>query len=179
MSRDKTLCLIFVNIPQTKFKMLNYQNFAVKLVISLAIFLINFWVISPANATTQELQINSDQGYIVKATFSYDAEDQVKAIAEKGKGVTKAIKDLKVSFYDPAGSMVASYDNIVDGVAQENYFEFHYDPDKQELLGELDIGGESEGEMYLKGNVNQELSLIMIKPSGEEEIIDRLPPISY
>lgn len=154
--------------------MFNYHNFAVKLLACLAILLINFWDILPVYGATQELQINSDQGYMVQATFSYDAGDQVSAIAEQGKGTTKKIKDLKVSFYDPAGSMVASYNNIVDKVAQGNYFEFNYDPQKQELIGEIDIGGESAGEIYLKGNVDQELSLIMIKPSGEEEIIDQL-----
>ena len=159
--------------------MFNYQNVAVKLAASLAIVLIHLGYVLPANAVTQKLQINSANGYKVETTFSYDAGSNSSAIAEQGKGETQAINNLKVSFYDPSGSMVASYDNIVDGIAQGNYFEFNYDPATQKLLGEIDLGGEFAGEMYLKGNVDQELSLIRVKPSGEEEVIDRLLVISY
>ena len=159
--------------------MFNYQNVAVKLAVTLTIVIIHLCYISPVNAVTQKLQINTANGYKVETTFSYDAASNSGAIAEQGKGATQAIDNLTVSFYDPSGSMVASYDNIVDGIAQGNYFEFNYDPATQKLLGEIDLGGEFTGEMYLKGNVDQELSLIMVKPSGEEEVIDRLLVISY
>ncbi|MEO1673758.1 MAG: hypothetical protein AAFR77_23775, partial [Cyanobacteria bacterium J06631_2] len=79
---------------------------------------------------------------------------------------------LKVSFYSPDREMIASYDNIVDGVVQANYFEFHYDPATQQLLGEMDLGGESAGEIYLKGNVKQGLVLIEVEPSGEEKTMN-------
>ena len=154
--------------------MFNYQNVAVKLAASLAIVIIHLGYVLPANAVTQKLQINSANGYKVETTFSYDADSNSGAIAEHGKGATQAIDNLTVSFYDPSGSMVASYDNIVDGIAQGNYLEFNYDPATQKLLGEIDLGGEFVGEMYLKGNVDQELSLIMVKPSGEEEVIETI-----
>ena len=159
--------------------MFNYQNVAVKLAASLAIVLIHLCYVLPANAVTQKLQINSDNGYRVETTFSYDAASHSGAITEQGKGATQAIDNLTVSFYDPSGSMIANYDNIVDGIAQGNYFEFNYDPATQKLLGEIDLGGEFVGEIYLKGNVDQELFLIMLKPSGEEVVIDQLLVINY
>ena len=154
--------------------MFNYQNVTVRLAASLAIVLIHLGYVFPAHAVTQKLQISSANGYKVETTFSYDAASNSGAIAEQGKGATQAIDNLTVSFYDPSGSMIANYDNIVDGIAQGNYFKFNYDPATQKLLGEIDLGGELVGEMYLKGNVDQELSLIMVKPSGEEEVIERL-----
>ena len=68
--------------------------------------------------------------------------------------------------------MIASYDNIVDGVVQGNYFEFNYDPDTQQLLGKVDLGGESPGEIYLKGDADNGLTLIMVEPTGEEKVMD-------
>ncbi len=152
--------------------MFTYQNLAVKLIVTWVIVLTNLCWVFPAGATTEQLQINSDHGYRVTTAFSYDETDSSGAIAEQGKGGTNKVNSLTVSFYDPAGVMVASYDNIVDGMVQGNYFEFHYDPINHKVLGEIDLGGESEGEIYLKGNINQELSLIKIESSGEESTLD-------
>lgn len=154
------------------FKRPSYQKYAAKLIVSFAIVLINFGYVLPVNALVQELQINSDQGYTVKTTFSYNEVSSREAIAEQGKGKTKAVDNLKVSFYDPSGSMVASYDNIVNGIVQGNYFEFHYDPKTQKLFGEIDLGGDSVGEMYLKGKLEQGLSLIRVETSGQESTIE-------
>ena len=151
--------------------MFNSHNLAIKLLASLAIVLVNFCWILPAYGTTQKLQIKSDNGYRVTTVFSYDETKSLGAIAEQGRGTTKAVDYLKVSFYDPSGSMVASYDNIVNGIAQGTYFNFHYDLIRQKLIGEIDLGGESAGEIYLKGNIDQELSLIKVEYSGKEEIV--------
>ena len=151
--------------------MFNYQNLAVKLVVTFMIALTNLSWALPASATTQELQINSDNGYRVTAVFNYDETKSLGEIAESGKGATNTVNFLKVSFYDPAGVMVASYDNIVDGIAQGSYFEFHYDSIKHELMGDVDLGGESEGEIYIKGNINQELSLIKVESNEKESIV--------
>ncbi|GAB4234300.1 MAG: hypothetical protein Kow0049_18170 [Stanieria sp.] len=53
-----------------------------------------------------------------------------------------------------------------------NYFEFHFDTATQKLFGNIDLGGELSGELFLKGTVNQKLSLIEIEPSGKEHLID-------
>lgn len=152
--------------------MFNYRNLAVKLIFALVMVLTNLCWVLPAGATTEQLQINSDHGYRVTTAFSYDETKGLRAIAEKGKGATNTVNYLKVSFYDPAGVMVASYDNIVDGMVPGKYFEFHYDPINHELLGEIDLGGESEGEIYLKGKINQELSLIKVESDGKESTLD-------
>ena len=148
----------------------SHQNLSVKIAICLTTFflaVLNF--IPAASATTQKLQLESRQGYTIEASFSYPTQP-TGAIAERGEGATKTIDSLKVSFYDPDGNAIASYDNIKDGVARGKYFEFNYDPATGELQGAIDIGGESAGEMYLKGEVESGLSLIEVDRSGEKEI---------
>ena len=154
--------------------MVNYQNFAVTLTTILAIALINLLAVFPAAAITQDFQLHSEQGYRVETSFSYDeTKTNTGAIAVQGKEANE-VDSLKVRFYDPDGEMIASYDNIVDGIIQNNYFEFNYDLNTQQLLGKVDIGGEVAGEIYLQGDVDQGLSLIMIEPSGEEKVIDHV-----
>ena len=158
--------------------MLKYRNLAILAIIGIVILASLCFpttampTASFAIAITQDLQINSRAGYTVKARFSYDDTRNIGVIRESGKGKTKAIDSLVVSFYNRAGEMIASYDNIADGVATGDYFEFNFDPATQQLLGEIDLGGESAGEMYLKGEVDRELSLIEIDTSGEERTID-------
>ena len=177
--------------------MSNYQNLFVKLVTSLAMsssgrgtwrnkfavsarssfaiaVIISLCFISPATAVTQKLQLNSATGYIVETTFSYDENQTPIAIKEQGLGKTNAINSMKVSFYKPSGELIASYDNIVNGVSKGSYFEFNFDPKTQQLSGNIDLGGESIGEMYLKGEIEQGLSLIEVKTTGKEKIIDQV-----
>ena len=164
------------------FKLPNYRILLSKIAIySIAIAITTFCFVPIANAVTQNLQFNSPKGYTIETSFSYDAanfnaialKDSLR-IAEQGTGKTNVLDALKVSFYDPAGKEIASYDNIVDGTVRGTYFEFNYDPATQQLTGELDLGGELAGEMYLKGEVDRELSLIEVEPSGEEQVLDRL-----
>ena len=134
------------------------------------------WIF-PAFALTQQLEMNSTTGYTIKITFSYDEQSLV-TVSEHGTGTTNVLNSLTVSFYDPSGAMIASYDNIVDGVGQSDYLEFNYDPATQQLLGKIDFGGESTGEMYLKGEIDRELFLIKVEASGEERAIDRFSVLS-
>ena len=150
--------------------MLNRRNFIVKLLIA-TIVSIAFWIQPAAYATTQQIQLNGANGYTVQTTFSYKSSN-LETIAEGGKGKTKVIDSLTVNFYNPSGEAIASYNNIVDGVARGNYFQFNFDPATQKLWGEIDLGGELAGEMYLKGEVEGELSLIEVEASGKERIID-------
>jgi hypothetical protein len=167
------LAIELIFLVFSMFSMVNYQNFAVKLTTILAIALINLIEVFPAVAITQDFQLNSDRGYRVETNFSYDETKSSGMLAEQGKE-SNLVDSLKVSFYDPDGKMIASYDNIVDGMIQNNYFEFNYDLNSQQLLGRVDLGGESAGEMYLKGDVDQGFSLIMVEPSGDEKVIDRI-----
>ena len=151
--------------------MLKYRNLAI-LAITGIVILANLCFPMTAIATTQDIQINSKAGYTIQARFSYDDTKNIGVIRESGRGKTKAIDSLVVSFYDPAGETIASYNNVAHGVATGDYFEFNFDPTTQQLLGEIDLGGESAGQMYLKGEVDRELSLIEIDASGEEKAID-------
>ena len=151
--------------------MLKYRNLAIVAIMGIVI-LASLCFPATAIAITQDLQISSMAGYTIKARFSYDDTENIGVIRESGRGKTQAIDSLIVSFYNPAGEIIASYDNIADGVATGNYFEFNFDPATQQLLGEIDLGGESAGEMYLKGEVDGELSLIEIDASGKEKAID-------
>ncbi|MGL5834027.1 MAG: hypothetical protein ACRC1Z_12470 [Waterburya sp.] len=151
---------------------MNYQNFAVKLTAIMAIALINLAWVFPAVAITQKVQIKSLDGYQVEINFSYDATPDTPMLSEQGREA-KLVDDLKVNFYDPDSKMIASYDNIVDGIIQSKYFEFNYELKTQRLQGKVDLGGTSAGEMYLKGDIDQGLSLIMVEPSGEERIVDQ------
>ena len=128
-------------------------------------------LVPAAGAITQELQLESQKGYIIKTSFSYDSQTP-ETIAERGTGKTKVVDSLRVSFYEPTGKAIATYDNIVDGTVKGEYFEFNYDPATEQLQGTIDLGGESAGEMYLKGKADGELSLIRIDESGKEEVID-------
>ena len=148
-----------------------YQNLLLNIVTLIIIFATSLWV-SPALAVTQKLQLNTATGYVVKTTFSYDDAKNPEIIAEHGQGETQIIDSMRVSFYQPSGELIASYDNIIDGVARGTYFEFNYQPATQQLRGEIDLGGELPGEIYLKGKADGELSLIKVKTSGDEEIID-------
>ena len=150
-----------------------YFNFFVNLVTNLTIAIaIISSVTFPALAVTQKLEFDTKAGYIVKTTFSYDETQKLQKIAEYGKGKTSVLNSLQVSFYKPSGELIATYDNIVDGIALGNYFEFNFDPKTRHILGNIDLGGESAGEIYLKGEANGEMSLIGVTESGEEKIID-------
>jgi hypothetical protein len=155
----------------------NYLNLAVKLTavvtVVMAIALINLASVFPAVAVMQKVQIKSLGGYQVEINFSYDASQNTLMLSEQGREA-KLVDDLKVNFYAPDGKMIASYDNIVDGIIQSKYFEFNYELETQRLQGKVDLGGTSEGEMYLKGDIEQGFSLIMVEPSGEERIVDQV-----
>lgn len=139
----------------------------------MAIALINLAWVFPAVAVTQKVQVKSLNGYQVEINFSYDGTQNTLILSEQGKEA-KLVDDLKVNFYDPDGKMIASYDNIVDGIIHSKYFEFNYELETQRLQGKVDLGGTSAGEMYLKGDINQGFSLIMVEPSGEERIVDQV-----
>jgi hypothetical protein len=155
--------------------MANYLNFFVRIVTNLVIFLaISLYFIAPATAITQKLQLYSTTGHIIKTTFSYDQTPDLTPIREQGAGKTQTLEALTISFYQPSGELIATYNNIVNGVVTDNYLEFNFDPATKKLLDNLDLGGELAGEMYLKGNVEEGLSLIEVTASGEEKVIAQI-----
>ena len=145
-------------------------NLVTKLIFAVAI---NLLFIFPATAISQKLEFDTPAGYKVEATFSYQETEHQPIIRERGQGKTQTLDSMRVSFYQPSGELIETYDNIVDGEVTGNYFEFNYDPATKQILGNIDLGGESAGEMYLKGSVERDLSLIKVSDSGEEHIISR------
>ena len=129
--------------------------------------------IAIAEAVTMIFQWTGEKGYSAKVVFSYDEQVNSVQIIEEGRGMTEIIQNLTVSFYNPAGQSLGSYDNIKQGVSQFPYFKFNFDPQKQQVTGLIDLGGDSSGEIYLKGIVEENLKLFKIDQSGKETIYDQ------
>ena len=129
--------------------------------------------IAIAEAVTMNFQWTGEKGYSAKIVFSYDEPLNFDQIIEEGRGKAKIIQDLTVSFYNPAGQFLGSYDNIKQGVSQFPYFKFNFDSQKQQVTGLIDLGGDSSGEIYLKGIVEENLKLFKIDQSGKETIYDQ------
>jgi hypothetical protein len=146
-----------------------------KLLIFLAIAIaLNNSFFSSALAATQKFQFQSQTGYSVRGIFDYDGVTEGKIISAKGGGKTDNLQSLTVSFYDPQGKLIRTYDNVVNGTAGGNYFEFHFDTKNRQLIGNLDLGGEVAGEMYVKGTMAGELNLIEVDSSDRDRVLDHL-----
>ncbi|PZV26727.1 MAG: hypothetical protein DCF12_08260 [Snowella sp.] len=129
--------------------------------------------IAIAEAVTMNFQWTGEKGYSAKIVFSYHEPLNSDQIIEEGRGKAKIIENLTVSFYNPAGQSLGSYDNIKQGVSQFPYFKFNFNPQKQQVTGLIDLGGASLGEIYLKGIVQENLKLFKIDQSGQETIYDQ------
>ena len=129
------------------------------------------WV-SSAQAATSSIQWQGLAGYSVTATYSYEELPNGQVIHEQGRGFTNKLKALQVQFYDSTGQLIYQHDDIKDGVSQGKYFELNLDPTTQEISGRIDIGGENTEELFLRGTVNEGLSLMQIDASGEEFVLD-------
>ena len=150
------------------------KNLLITLLITIFITAISgFMLDRSAEAMTQSFQWTGKTGYSARGRFSYDEAKVAKTIAEQGAGKTNILKSLIVTFYNPSGEPISTYENVVNGIASGNYFEFHFDPVKQKLFGSIDLGGEFADEMYLKGEVDRQLSLIEVDSSGIDRTIDR------
>ncbi len=151
-----------------------FFSFSKIIIYLLIIILINVvGEIAIAEAVTMSFQWIGERGYSAKVVFSYDEQVNSDQIIEEGRGKAKIIENLTVSFYNPAGQSLGSYDNIKQGVSQFPYFKFNFDPQKQQVTGLIDLGGASSGELYLKGIVQENLKLFKIDQSGKETIYDQ------
>lgn len=129
--------------------------------------------IAATEAVTQNFQWNGTTGYRVEGTLSYDKTIDNRVVSEKGAGLMKQLNSLQVKVYNPDDEVIGEYDNVVDGKSQNDYFELNLDPESNKIVGNIDLGGAEPGELYLKGTVDGQLSLIEIKPSGKEHSVDR------
>lgn len=148
--------------------------FSIVLLLSLSIGMIP---IAGARAVTIEFSWSGDNGYTARGSFRYDGKTAPAVIHEEGSGRTKVIEKLGISFLDRRGKEIARYDNVIGGVSDAKYFRFNFDTRTGEIFGSIDLGGESAGEIYLKGIVNDNLALFHV---GEDDVTmdgDRSPEI--
>jgi len=136
--------------------------------------IINFFgQVAIAEAVTIKCHWVGEKGYSAEVIFSYDKSLMPNQMIEEGRGKTKIIHNLTVSFYNPTGQLLGTYDNIKQSVSQSPYFQFNFDPQHQKIMGLIDLGGDSSGEIYLKGIVQENLKLFKIDQAGEETIYDQ------
>jgi hypothetical protein len=139
-------------------------------IILLTLLSINIFNIAPIQAETIEFQWSGKGGYTVWGWFQYDETTAPLIFTEAGSGQTQVLERLQISFHDPAGREIASYDNVIDGVAKAEYFQFNFDRQRGKIFGNIDLGGESSGETYWKGVVNDSLSIFQV--DGEDSVMD-------
>jgi hypothetical protein len=113
-------------------------------------------------AVTIDFQWSGKGGYTAKGSFSYDETKAPAIFSEKGSGKMQVLENFQVSFYDSDGQKIARYNNVREGFSQTNYFQFNFNTKTGEVFGEIDLGGEATGETYLKGLVNDNLSLFRV-----------------
>ncbi|MEQ8468338.1 hypothetical protein [Coleofasciculus sp. E1-EBD-02] len=150
------------------------QRIFVQLVIvtSLALSLLLTSIAPAAEAMTVNFTWQGNQGYLATGTFNYDEKTAPAILSEKGVGTTQALESLTVSFADPSNHPIKTYNTINDGVSTGKYFQFNFNTMTQDIIGSIDIGGELPGDIYLKGTVDTDLSLIQVFDSGAEKIVD-------
>jgi hypothetical protein len=119
---------------------------------------------------TINFQWSGDGGYTARGSFSYDQKTAPTILREKGAGKMRILKDFQVSFYDLKGQEIAKYNNVKDGFSQTNYFQFNFNTKTGQVFGAIDLGGESSGETYLKGIVNDNLALFRVE--GGDLVMD-------
>jgi hypothetical protein len=129
--------------------------------------------IAITEAVTTKCHWVGEKGYSAEIIFSYDEQLMPHQIIEEGRGKTEIIQDLTVSFYNSTDQLLGTYDNIKQGVSQFPYFKFNFDPQHRKIIGLIDLGGDSSGEVYLKGIVQENLKLFKIDQSGKEIIYDQ------
>ncbi|MGH2413088.1 MAG: PEP-CTERM sorting domain-containing protein, partial [Microcystaceae cyanobacterium] len=98
-----------------------------------------FYDVQPSQATTYKFELHGHDGYAAKVLFSYDEKSAPEAFSEFGKGKTNALESLVVTFFDPLGKPIATYNNVVNGVSNQDFLRFNFDTNTQELFGFFDV----------------------------------------
>lgn len=140
-------------------------------------FLLIFLIISAmgkyaVEAVKINFQWTGEKGYSAEGIFSYEQKFMPNQITEQGIGKMNTIDNLTISFYNPSGKLLGTYDNIKQGISQDSYFKFNFDPQRKKVTGLIDLGGFSANEIYLKGVFEDNLTLFKIDKSGKEKVYD-------
>lgn len=122
---------------------------------------ITFSVNNPAQAITLKFNWQGDAGYSAIGKFSYDQTTAPAIISESGGGPTNDIQSLMVSFFDPSNSLLGTYNTVVGGVSESNFFKFNFDTSNKTLFGAFDIAGGTGviGEQFFQGTIGGRLEL--------------------
>ncbi|MEB3311451.1 MAG: hypothetical protein VKJ02_14585 [Snowella sp.] len=140
----------------------------------LIVVVMPFWDISAiAWAKTVDFQWVGEQGYSVQGSLTYSEDKMSLKRIEEGQEDFYRIENLIVSFYEPSGKKIKTYENIKNHISSNPYFQLNFDPEKETIDGFIDLGGDSAGEIYLKGSVDKNLALFKIDSSGNERIYDQ------
>lgn len=133
--------------------------------------------VAQAQAITHKLEWHGNDGYFAEVLFSYDEKTSPETLSEFGRGATDVLDSLTVTFFAPSGTPIATYNNVFKGVSEQDYFSFNFDTTTQKLFGLLDIGAYKvvPGNVFLKGNVEQNLALLQFDQLGAEVTIDSNP----
>jgi hypothetical protein len=91
-----------------------------------------------------------DAGYSVSGSFRYDQTTTPGIISETGAGFTKALESLSVSFFNPSQELIASGNEVVNGISSNQFFFFNFDPVTGNLFGAFDVGtGTGIGDVFI------------------------------
>ncbi|MEH1939235.1 MAG: PEP-CTERM sorting domain-containing protein [Nostoc sp.] len=103
-----------------------------------------------AQAADLTFNWKGDAGYSASGSFSYDETTTPAIISESGAGATKALQSLFVSFFNPSQELIATNNEVVNGVSSNQFFEFNFDTTTGNLFGAFDAGtGSGIGDVFL------------------------------
>ncbi|GET41412.1 PEP-CTERM sorting domain-containing protein [Microseira wollei] len=116
---------------------------------------------NPAQAIEFNFSWKGDAGYSALGTFSYDETTAPSIISESGKGQTKDLDSLSVSFFDPSNMPLGTYNTVTGGVSNSQFFKFNFNTSTQSLFGAFDVAGGQfiDGELFLQGTIGSKLEL--------------------
>lgn len=126
-----------------------------------------------AEATIVNFQWQGNQGYWVEGTLNYNEEKTPKIISEQGEGKANYLNNLSISIYNSEHELIRSYENIQNQVVTGKYFRFNFNTETKQVMGKIDIGGESAGDVYLKGKVQDNLSLFKVTQLNTDTMLDQ------
>jgi PEP-CTERM motif len=108
-----------------------------------------------AQAISFNFDWQGDAGYSAKGMFSYDETTAPAIISESGAGATNNLESLMVSFFDPSGNSLQSFNTVSNGVSESRFFQFNFDTSTQTLFGAFNVGGGQDviGEQFFSGTV--------------------------
>lgn len=88
---------------------------------------IAFGTNNPAQAVTFNYSFETDTGYVGTGEFSYDPTP-ASLIVESGIGPTNFLNSLSLSVFDPAGNLLASGNEVTNGVSNSSFLRFEFNP---------------------------------------------------